>query len=143
MVQVTRTFTLPHPAEQVLDYLADFSHAVDWDPGTQSCEREGSGPVEVGATWHNVSKIMGREVDLSYRLARREPGRVTLVGTNKSATSTDDITAHDTADGCELTYEATIELNGVFKLAAPVMKIAMEKLGDETVDGIKGAAAHM
>jgi hypothetical protein len=45
VVRVTRTFTADKPAEVVVNYLAEFSNAVDRDPGTASCEREDSGPA--------------------------------------------------------------------------------------------------
>ena len=139
MVQVSRTFTVEHPVEFVVDYLADFSHAEAWDPGTQSCTRtDGDGPIAVGATWHNVSKVLGRETELTYRLETLEPGRVVLKGSNKTATSTDDITVTATADGgSEITYTADIELNGAAKLGAPLMKLEMERLGTKTEQQMK------
>lgn len=139
MVHVTRTFTVEQPVEFVVDYLADFSHAEAWDPGTQSCTRtDGDGPIAVGATWHNVSKVLGRETELTYRLEKLEPGHVVLKGSNKTATSTDDIAVAATSGGgSEITYTADIELNGAAKLAAPVMKIEMERLGTKTEEQIK------
>ena len=143
MVHVSRTFTVDAPAEAVTAYLADFSHAEEWDPGTQSCTRIGTGPVEVGATWHNVSKILGRETELEYRLERLDPGHIVLVGRNKTATSTDDITVRPSGDGSEVTYDATVELNGLAKLGAPIMQIEFKRLGDLTVTGIQRAAAAL
>ena len=49
MPTVTRTFVVePEPAV-VIDYLKDFSNAEEWDPGTESCTREDSHPVQVGS----------------------------------------------------------------------------------------------
>jgi carbon monoxide dehydrogenase subunit G len=138
-VKVTRTMTVPRPVDEVVAYLADFTNAVEWDPGTVRCKRLDDGPVAVGARWHNVSKVLGRETELEYRLQTLEPGHIVLVGTNKSATSTDDITVVANGGGTEITYSATIELNGLVALAAPIMKLAMERLGDGTVTGITGA----
>lgn len=139
MVQVTRTFTVDKPADFVVDYLKDFSHAEAWDPGTQSCTRVGgAGPVAVGATWHNVSKVLGRETELEYRLDTLEADHIVLVGTNKTATSTDDIRVRAVdASSSEITYTADIELNGAAKLAAPVMKVEMERLGGKTEQQMK------
>lgn len=140
MVHVQRTFVVERPAEQVLAYLADFANAERWDPGTQSCRRiGGTGPIEVGARWHNVSKVLGRETELEYTLEKFEPNRIVLVGRNDTATSTDDISVTDHPDGAEITYDSTIELHGVAKLGAPVVKIEFERLGNETVDGITAA----
>jgi carbon monoxide dehydrogenase subunit G len=139
VVHVSRTFTVDAPAEAVTAYLADFGHAEQWDPGTQSCTRNGSGPVEVGATWHNVSKVLGRETELEYRLEELEPGHIVLVGRNKTATSTDDITVRPDGERSEVTYDATVELHGMAKLGAPIMQVEFNRLGDLTVTGIQKA----
>ena len=69
MTTVSRTFDVrPEPAV-VVDYLKDFSHAEEWDPGTESCTRIDAGPVQVGSTWHNVSKIAGVSTELTYTQA--------------------------------------------------------------------------
>ncbi len=143
MVHVQRTFTVNRPVDLVVPYLADFANAVQWDPGTQSCERIGVGPVAVGARWHNVSKVLGASTELEYTLERLEPGHLTLVGRNKTATSTDDIVVRPHADGAEITYDSTVELNGVAKLGAPLLKLEFEKLGGETEKGIQAAVAGL
>lgn len=143
MVHVQRTFTVDKAAEQVVAYLADFTHAEQWDPGTQTCTRVGGGPVQVGAKWHNVSKVLGKETELEYTLERLDPGRITLVGRNDTATSTDDITVTDHPDGAEIVYDSNVELHGLAKLGAPVVKVEFERLGDRTVDGIKSAIAAL
>jgi carbon monoxide dehydrogenase subunit G len=143
MVHVSRTFTVDKPVDVVVDYLADFSNATQWDPGTVRCERQDDGPVRVGSTWTNVSRVLGRETTLSYRLERLEPGRVTLIGTNKTATSTDDITVLSAAGGSSVTYDATIDLHGVAVLATPIMKIEFERLGAETEAKIQAAIARL
>jgi carbon monoxide dehydrogenase subunit G len=135
MVHVQRTFTVTPSVEAVVDYLKDFAHAEAWDPGTVSCTREGGdGPVAVGTTWHNVSKVRGKETELTYRLERLEGARLTFVGENKTATSTDDITFRATDAGTEITYDSDIVFHGLAKLADPLMHGEFEKLGDETVD---------
>jgi carbon monoxide dehydrogenase subunit G len=133
MVRVTRSFTVSKPAGTVLGYLKDFGNAVDWDPGTQSCRRQDSGPVGVGSTWHNVSLFLGRRAELIYRLDVAEPGHLVFTGTNDGATSTDDIRVTDSGPGSsKVTYQADIQLHGPARLAALAVKIALERIGDQT-----------
>ncbi|MEO6704110.1 MAG: SRPBCC family protein [Jatrophihabitantaceae bacterium] len=132
MVSVSRTFTVEQPVAVVIDYLKDFGNAVEWDPGTQTCTRQDSGPIQVGSSWQNVSKVFGRETELAYRLDKLEPGRLVLVGRNDTATSIDDITVRAVSTGSEITYHATIELHGAAKLAAPIVKLEFERLGNAT-----------
>jgi carbon monoxide dehydrogenase subunit G len=132
MTTVTRTFTVSPPPEVVADYLKDFTHAEEWDPGTESCRRLDSGPVSTGSRWLNTSKIAGITTELTYQLTELTEGRIVLVGTNDSATSTDTITVRPHGEGSEVTYEAVIEMKGTAKLASPVVKLVFEKIGSDT-----------
>jgi carbon monoxide dehydrogenase subunit G len=133
MPTVSRTFVVTPPPAVVLDYLVDFSHAAQWDPGTQSCERLDSGPVVVGSTWHNVSKVAGVETELTYTLKERATDRLVFVGVNDSATSTDTMTFAPHEGGTELTYRADIQMHGMSRLAAPAIKLVFEKVASDTV----------
>lgn len=143
MVNVTRTFLVDKPVETVVDYLKDFGNAVEWDPGTQRCERQDEGPIQVGSTWHNVSKVLGKESELTYTLEKLEPGHVVLVGRNDTATSTDDITVRPADGGSEITYHAQIDLHGAAKLGAPVVKIEFERLGNATEKQLTEAISRL
>jgi carbon monoxide dehydrogenase subunit G len=132
LTTVTRTFTVNHPPEIVIDYLKDFRHAEQWDPGTESCQRTDDGPIVVGATWHNTSKIAGASTELTYTLEKLTGDTIVLVGRNDTATSTDTITVRPAGSGSEITYRADIEMKGAAKLAAPVVKLALEKIGNDT-----------
>ncbi|MEC3981645.1 SRPBCC family protein [Amycolatopsis sp. H20-H5] len=131
MVDVERTFTVPKPVETVVEYLKDFARTESWDPGTVSCDRLDEGPVKVGSTWRNVSEFRGKKTELAYELTRLEPGRLTFVGKNKTATSTDDLRFTAVGEGTSITYHAHIVFNGLAKLADPFLKREFEKLGDE------------
>ncbi|GAA1949831.1 SRPBCC family protein [Amycolatopsis minnesotensis] len=133
MVDVERIFTVRKPVDTVIEYLKDFSHSERWDPGTVSCRRTGSGPLGVGAEWHNVTEFRGKKTELTYRLDRAEPGRLVFVGTNKTVTSTDDLTLTALGEGTRVTYRATITFHGLAKLADPFLKREFERLGDEVV----------
>lgn len=134
MTTVSRTFTVTPPPSVVLDYLKDFAHAEAWDPGTETCTRNDAGPVKVGSTWHNVSKIAGVSTELTYELTELTDDRVQFVGTNDTATSTDTIAVVPHEGGSQVTYEAVIEMNGAAKLAGPIIKLVFEKIGNDTED---------
>ncbi len=133
MTTVERTFTVELAPEQVVAYLKDFANAEEWDPGTERCELTSGGPVQVGSTWHNTSKIAGVTTELTYTLAELTPERVVFRGKNDSATTEDTITVRPAGTGSEITYHAEIEVSGLMgKLAAPATKLLFEKLGRDT-----------
>lgn len=132
MTTVTRQFTVSKAPDAVIEYLKDFGHAEQWDPGTERCTRNDSGPIAVGASWHNVSKIGGVSTELTYTLQQLTADTIVLVGQNDTATSTDTITVTPHADGSQITYEAVIDLHGAAKLATPAVKLVFEKVGNDT-----------
>lgn len=129
---MSRTFTVKPTPDVVVDYLADFTHAEEWDPGTESCTRLDTGPIQVGSRFHNESRIAGVSTELVYELVTLDADKVVLRGENDSATSTDTITVTPKDGGSEITYEAVIEAKGVGKLAEPLMKLVFERIGSET-----------
>ncbi|GAB2460474.1 SRPBCC family protein [Jatrophihabitans fulvus] len=134
MTQVERTFEVTPPPAVVVPYLADFGNATEWDPGTEECTRNDSGPIAVGANWHNVSKIMGLKTELTYTLDTLTDDTIVLVGKNDTATSIDTITVRPSGTGSEITYHVDLEMHGAAKLGTPVMKLVFEKLGGDTED---------
>ena len=132
MTTVSRTFIVDAAPETVVSYLADFAHAEQWDPGTVRCVRNEDGPVAVGSTWHNTSKIVGISTELTYTLEQLTDDRIVLVGRNDTATSTETIEVTRDGPGSSITYTNELAFNGAAKLAAPLAKIVFEKLGDDT-----------
>jgi carbon monoxide dehydrogenase subunit G len=143
MVDVSRTLTVRTPLPAVVDYLKDFAHAEEWDPGTVSCVQTTDGPVGIGTEWRNVSQFRGKETTLTYRLDRAEDRRLVFVGTNKTATSTDDITFAGVDEGTTITYHAHVVFHGLAKLADPFMKKEFDRLGDELIHTMKAAVEKL
>ncbi|MFD1810592.1 SRPBCC family protein [Rhodococcus gannanensis] len=129
MTTVSRTFVVPATPERVLRYLADFSNAAQWDPGTVRCTRVDEGPVRVGSRWHNESRIAGISTELTYTLEEWTADRVVLVGHNDTATSTETIVVRADPRGSELTYTNEVEMRGMAKLASPAIKFVFERIG--------------
>lgn len=139
---VERTFTVARPVEAVFDYLSDFSHTTDWDPGTVQTRRV-SGDGGVGTTYANTSQFLGRKVELSYETMEvARPTRLRFRGTNGKAVSTDTMT-FSPADGSSATrihYRADFDFGAVTNLVAPlVLKRKIEALADETVEKMTAA----
>jgi len=132
MATVSRTFSVDPPPPVVIPYLADFAHAEQWDPGTVRCVRTDAGPVRVGSSWQNTSKIAGVSTELTYTLEQLTASRIVLVGRNDTATSTETIHVTPSGTGSTITYTNEVQFNGAAKLASPLAKVVFEKLGRDT-----------
>ena len=135
MVNVVREFTVKADPAAVVDYLKDFSHAEEWDPGTVSCTRKDSGEIAVGSQWDNTSKLLGNTTSLVYELEELRPDGVKFRGTNAQSVAYDIIDVAPAPEGAKVRYEADITLKGVAKLADPALKILFEaKVAKEVVE---------
>ena len=140
MADYETTVTSPRPIEEVFDFVADFNHLVEWDPSMQeSTQLDGGDPLRVGARYRVVVKSGGKETEMEYETVEIErPHRVKLKGTTSSMVSIDVITFAPTASGgTEVTYSAEIELEGVRKIADPLLQIGFNRMGDKARDGLE------
>ena len=132
MVDVSRTFTVSQPRERVVAYLRDFANAVDWDPGTVECTQNSSGPIGKGTTWHNKSKLYGISTELTYELTRDDPDHVVFSGSNKTATTSDDLSFADAGNGrTEITYRALVDFHRFGFIGEPLFGFIFGKLADD------------
>ena len=136
-MHVERTFSVAQPVEIVFDYLADFTHTNEWDPGTVETTRT-SGDGGVGTTYANTSEFMGRTTELTYEtLTHEPPTTLRFRGKNKTATATDTLTFTPSGDGTstQIHYRADFEFGFLISLVAPlVVKPKLDKLADDTVE---------
>lgn len=137
MPTVERTVTVERPVEAVWAYLTDFSTTEQWDPPTVSTERT-SGDGGVGTTYHNVSKLLGREVEVDYEVVRYEPYSVfELTGEGNGVSLRDTITFESGQDTTTVTYRAEFSPHGAAKLANPVIAGGIEVLGSKVAKSLE------
>ena len=135
-MKLARTAVVEKPLDAVFDYLSDFTTTTDWDPATvTTVRRHGSGGV--GTTYLNTSTFRGRTTQLTYvvdELAHLQ--LIRLRGENKTVTAVDTMTFRSVGDGTEVTYTAEFTFKGLSRIAAPLLKPAFERLGDQAEAGM-------
>lgn len=137
-IVVVRGFRVTVAAQTALDYLRDFGNTAAWAPFTRSVTRSGSGPIGVGSAWHTEARVLGVTTLLTYTLCEATADRVIFLGRNEGATSTGTVTVRPVADHTEVTYHVDLELHGVAKLAAPLLRIELRKVADDTAARLAG-----
>jgi uncharacterized protein YndB with AHSA1/START domain len=135
---IERTVTTTSPPEKVFPYLVDFRNAQEWDSGTKTCELV-SGDGGPGTVYRNVSEFVGNTVELEYTAQTVEQPTFVIVGHNDTTTSRDTITVTPHADGSTVVYRAEFTFTGVAKLAGPLLKPLLDRLGDKTAEQLKSS----
>jgi carbon monoxide dehydrogenase subunit G len=142
-MKLQRTVETKAAPAVVFAYLSDFTHTNEWDPCTVHTELT-SGDGGVGTKYHNVSKFMGRETELTYEVVQHQPDyRFALRGENSSVIANDTMEISRSGEGSTVTYTADFEFKGIGKLVAPLLKPALKKLGDEAETGLRDALGKL
>ncbi|MCW3041641.1 MAG: Polyketide cyclase / dehydrase and lipid transport [Solirubrobacterales bacterium] len=139
MASYSATVPSSRAQDEVFTYLADFRSVAEWDPSITSSTHTSDGqPIQVGARFEVVTSVLGHETALTYETVELErPGKIVLRGENDACVSIDTITIAPSGTGCEVTYDAEIELKGVRKVADPLMGVALGRLGAKAKDGLR------
>jgi carbon monoxide dehydrogenase subunit G len=137
MPTIDRTVDVDQPAEKVWAFVSDFRTTEQWDPPTQRTTRE-SGDGGVGTVYRNISRFVGRDVEVTYEAVRYEPPhRLELAGRTGSMRLHDTITVETVGDRTRVRYVAEMEPQGLAKLALPLMPLALKRLGDRAAASLR------
>lgn len=123
-------------AEEAFDYMTDLRNLADWDPGVSSSEKVGAGEVEKGSAFD----VVASGAKLTYVLIEFDrPTRAIAEANTSRLRSYDVISIEPTEDGSIVTWDATLTLKGVFKLAAPVLALLFDRIGAKAEEGLQAA----
>jgi ribosome-associated toxin RatA of RatAB toxin-antitoxin module len=136
MANYVATIRTPWSAERAFAYMADFRNFEKWDPGV-SKSTFASGTAPGVGTSYDV-KVTGTEL----RYVTREyepPTRTEIEARSGLLTSYDIVDITPTETGCDVTYDATLKLNGVLGLADPILGLFFGRIGDRAAKGMAEA----
>lgn len=137
MARFVDAIDLPLSREEAFDYLADFAHTAEWDPGVVSARRLTTGPVGEGSRFQVTVSFLGRRTSLEYVISAYEPPRrLVLEGGDGGLRSIDEITFASRPGGTRVTYEARLELSGVLRRVDPLLDRVFQRVGRAAADGL-------
>ncbi len=144
MARFVTTVESALPAGEAFDLLANFDSVADWDPGVSAAERLDADPVRVGSAFL-VTVVFGlQRIPLTYVVRDLHPGeRVVLQAVTADFTSHDVITVEPTAEGSRVTYDATLTLQGVRRVADPLLHLAFQVIGRRADAGLRSVLNPM
>lgn len=138
-MKLRRTVVVDKPLNAVFDYLSDFTTSTEWDPGTVTTVRQ-RGDGGIGTTYLNTSQFLGRTTELTYVVRELvDMQLIQLRGENKTVISVDTMTFRPVPSGTEVTYTAEFTFKGTARLVAPLLKPALDRLGNEAEAGLRRA----
>jgi carbon monoxide dehydrogenase subunit G len=141
MARYSTTVQSNKSREEAFDYLADFANAAEWDPGVASGENLTGQPVGAGSRFRLMSRFLGRQFPLEYRITAFEaPSRVVFVADQGRISSVDEIRFVPVDAGTSVTYVAELRLTGApGRLLDPLVALAFRRIGDRAAAGLQRA----
>lgn len=139
MARYVTTIDSRLPPDEAFAYMADFSHAVEWDPSVEEAKRVGAAGSE--AAFELVVRFGGRRLPMRYETAAFDPSqrRVVLRADNPRFISCDTITVTPTPAGSSVHYDAALDLRGAGKLLDPLLQVLFRRTGDKAAAGMRAA----
>ena len=133
---VVRIATARPPAE-VLAYMADFSHAPEWDPSVVSARRLDEGSLRQGSSFDLVVRSAGRSLPLRYELTELDERHATLAARTPTLESVDTLSVAPQGEGALFTYDARLTLVGVWRVFNPFLALMFRSLAVKAEAGIR------
>src|SRR3954452_6700318 len=115
-------------------YMADFTHAREWDPSVTQARRVGDTSFDL------VARFAGRDVPLRYEIIELEaPRLVVLEARRPGFVSRDTITVAPAGPGSVVHYDASLAFSGLGRLLDPVMQRIFNRVGARATAGMQTA----
>lgn len=125
------------PADEVFAFFADASNNPRWQKGMVSCEWTSEPPVDVGSTYEQRARFMGRDIVSTFVVTRLEPGRLIEITTLESTFPIQVVRTVEPIDEDVCRVSAVITGGpdrGLLRLAAPLMRSRAQKSVDTDYD---------
>jgi len=134
IAETVHTTLAPGPA---FEYLSNFEHTSEWDPGTPVVDERTDGPVRVGSVYHAEAEFRGKRQPLEYVVTALSESSITLRGENPTVVSVDTITVRPNDTGASVHYRAEFTIKGWKRVAEPFLKGTFHGLAQPAVQGMK------
>ena len=119
--------------DEAFDYMADLRNYPDWDPGVSSAVMVGDGEIAKGTAFDLVAS----GTELTYVLEEFDrPRKLVAVANGPRLRSYDLIEIEPTERGSIVTYDATLELKGIFKVFSPILALMFDRIGAKADRGL-------
>jgi hypothetical protein len=122
-------------SEDVFDYCSDHTHEPEWNPMMMRIEKLTAGPIGVG-TRYTTWFVKGPPMALACVRYER-PTTWALVGESPRLKASFGGRVQPTQDGAHLVMRMEIELHGLLRLAAPLLRRREQTLFQRDLDTIK------
>ena len=129
--------------ESVFNYVSDFGHIQEWDPGVLCSTRTLPGNTGIGSAYDLTLKFGPFRSKMRYIIDVYEPfSKVVLRGAGESFNAVDTICFKETDTGTRIDYQADIRFSGLGRYLEAILAPVLKTYGKEAMSGLERALAE-
>jgi uncharacterized membrane protein len=128
-IREEHTVVIDRPVEEVFDFATDPNNDSLWQSTTLETEQTSEGVVDVGTTFRNTTKFLGRRIESTSEISENEPPHKQCIKITSGPIPGSGCYLFESADDGSTRFTQTFEaeVGGFFRLAEPVVGRAIRR----------------
>jgi uncharacterized membrane protein len=128
-IREEHTVVIDRPVEEVFDFATDPNNDSLWQSTTLETEQTSEGVVDVGTTFRNTTKFLGRRIESTSEISENEPPHKQCLKITSGPIPGSGCYLFESADDGSTRFTQTFEaeVGGFFRLAEPVVGRAIRR----------------
>lgn len=136
-VQVQSAIEIARPIDEVFEVIADVANHPKWAGSVDDVRNLSHNPLQVGATWIQVSRFLGVDISSQAQAVVFDPPYELIGTSSKPLPGQVAWQAEEIDGGTRVTLTIDLEPQGVLKLAEPVLKNMVQSQIDKDLSSLK------
>jgi hypothetical protein len=139
--RVERSVVIGRSVEDVFTYMADFEHEPEWNPVVMKTQKTSAGPLGVGTTYREVTRILGRRLEGTYEVTAFEhPTTFGIRSTSGPLAFAVHYTFQPVPGGTRFTGAGEVHPHGPLRLLEPLLA---RVIGGQIEAGLRRVKARL
>jgi hypothetical protein len=128
-IREEHTVVIERSVEAVFAFTTDPNNESLWQSTSLETEQTSEGAVDVGTTFRNTSKFLGRRIESTYQVTENDPPHKQCVRITSGPLPGTGCYLYEPADGGSTRFTQIFEtdVGGFFKLAEPLVARAIRR----------------
>jgi uncharacterized protein YndB with AHSA1/START domain len=138
MATIETSTVIQRPVGEVFAFATDTEKVALWAGPVTEAKQTSEGSVGVGATWTQVTQLLGRRFESTYEVTEYEPNsRYSAKSTSGPVPIEEHLSFETVEGGTKVNLRAEVEATGFFKLAAPILTRIISRQVENDVGTLK------
>ena len=122
-IREEHSVVIERPVEEVFAFTTDPNNESLWQSTSLETEQMTEGEVDVGTTFRNTSKFLGRQIESTYEVTENDPPHKQCVRVTSGPLPGAGCYLYEPAEGGSTRFRQTFEteVGGFFRLAEPLV----------------------